>query len=178
MTEEDKVSSDGEVTELSGEADIEDLRKALADEKEKAEKHLANWQMAEADFSNYKRRAEQEKNELSNSANAALILNLLPILDDFERAFASLTSESVGNEWVDGFKLIQRKLQGVLDIQGVAEIKAIGAPFDPSVHEAVAHQAGEEGMVIGEVQRGYKLNDRVLRPTLVVVGKGEEEKVE
>lgn len=180
MIEEDKVVSGNEVPELTEaeEVDIETLKRALAEEKEKAEKYLANWQMAEADFSNYKKRAEQEKNELGNSANASLILNLLPVLDDLERAFASLPPKSVDRTWVEGIRLIHRKLQEVLEAQGLTEIKAVGEPFDPSLHEAVAHQEGEEGVVIDEVQRGYKLKDKVLRPTLAVVGKGKEEKAE
>jgi molecular chaperone GrpE len=74
--------------------------------------------------------------------------------------------------------LILRKLRSILEAQGLTEIEAVGEPFDPSLHEAVAHHEGEEGVVIGEVQRGYKLKDRVLRPTLAVVGKGKEEKAD
>ena len=178
MTEEDQRASKSEITELAEEMDIEALRKALGEEAEKAEKYLASWQRSEADFSNYKKRAEQEKNELGNSANAALILNLLPVLDDFERAFASLPSESVERNWIDGVELIQRELQGILEAQGLTTIEAIGETFDPSLHEAVGHQDGEEGVVISEVQKGYKLKDRVLRPSMVVVGNGKEEEVE
>lgn len=180
MVEEDKVVSGNEVSELAEaeEVDVQALKRALAEEREKAEKYLANWQMAEADFSNYKKRAEQEKNELGNSANASLILYLLPVLDDLGRALASLPPKSVDRTWVEGIRLIHRKLQGVLEAQGLTEIKAVGGPFDPSLHEAVAHQEGEEGVVIDEVQRGYKLKDRVLRPTLAVVGKAKDEKAE
>lgn len=175
MTEEDQIASESKITELAEETDIGTLRKALAEEAEKAEKYLASWQRAEADFSNYKKRAEQEKNELGNSANAALILNLLPVLDDFERAFASLPSELVERNWIDGVELIQRELQGILEAQGLTTINAIGETFDPSLHEAVGHQDGEEGVVINEVQKGYKLKDRVLRPSMVIVGNGKEE---
>jgi len=176
LTEEDRVLSGEEVPELAEEMDIETLKGALAEEKEKAETYLANWQRAEADFSNYKKRAEQERNELGNSANAALILSLLPVLDDLERAFGSLPPESADRTWVEGMTLIHRKLRSILEAQGLTEIEAVGEPFDPSLHEAVAHHEGEEGVVIGEVQRGYKLKDKVLRPTLAVVGKGEQEK--
>lgn len=178
MAEEDKMVSGSEVPEVAEELDVETLSKALAEEKEKAEKYLANWQRAEADFSNYKRRTEQERNELGNSANAALILSLLPALDDLERAFASLPPEAADHTWVEGMRLIQRKLQGVLEAQGLAEIKAVGEVFDPNLHEAVAHHEGEEGVVIGEVQKGYKLGDKVLRPTLTVVGKGKEDQAD
>lgn len=181
MAEEDKTvpeSEPSEVPEAAVQMDVETLSKALAGEKEKAEQYLANWQRAEADFSNYKRRAEQERSELGNSANAALILSLLPVLDDLERAFALPPPKSAGSTWFEGMSLIQRKLQSVLEAQGLVEIEAVGEVFDPSLHEAVAHHEGEEGVVIGEVQKGYKLGDRVLRPTLAVVGRGKEKEVE
>jgi len=180
LTEEDGVVSENEASEATEleELDIEVLKRALVDEKEEAKKYLANWQRAEADFSNYKKRAEQEKSELVNSASTGLILSVLPVLDDLERALASLPPKLAGLTWVDGVRLIHRKLRAILEAQGLSEIEAAGQPFDPSLHEAVGHQEGEEGMVIEEVQKGYKLKDKVLRPTLVVVGKGNEGKAE
>ncbi len=77
-----------------------------------------------------------------------------------------------GLTWFDGMRLVHRKLQMVMDNAGVAPIEAEGLRFDPRYHEAVAHSDGEEGKVLAEVQRGYKLHDRVLRPAMVVVGKG------
>jgi molecular chaperone GrpE len=134
---------------------------------------MANWQRAEADFQNYKRRTEQEREELRRFGNVSLIINLLPIIDDFERAFGSLDSHLVGLSWFDGIYLIYRKLNQLLENAGVRPIEAEGQPFDPRFHEAVAHVDGEEGKVLSEVQRGYKLHDRVLRPAMVVVGKGK-----
>ena len=145
----------------------------LARAKEDAQKYLANWQRAEADFQNYKRRAEQERDETRRFALASLIINLLPILDDFERAFGSLDARLAGLTWFEGIYHIYRKLHQALQNAGVSLIEAEGQPFDPSFHEAVAHAEGEEGKVLAEVQRGYKLHDRVLRPAMVVVGKGK-----
>ena len=164
--------------QVSAEEDIESLRKALEEEKAKAEKYLANWQRAEADFINYKKRGEQEREEAARFANAVLILNLLPMLDDFERAFDSLSARLTELTWVDGIRLIYRKLRATLEAQGLSEIKAVGEVFDPAVHEAVTEGEGEEGKVVEELQKGYKLGDRVIRPALVVVGKGKEEKRE
>ena len=147
----------------------------LAKAQEDAQKYLANWQRAEADFQNYKRRTEQERDENRRFALASLIINLLPILDDFERAFGSLDARLAGLSWFDGIRLIYRKLQVILDNAGVSVIPAEGQQFDPRNHEAVAHAEGEEGKVLAEVQRGYKLYDRVLRPAMVVVGKGKEQ---
>jgi len=164
--------------EEAGVEDIEALKQALAEEKEKAEGYLANWQRAQADFINYKRRSEQEKEEISKFANATLMLNLLPILDDLERAFTSIPPHLARLTWVDGIRLIERKLQASLEVQGLTPIKALGEPFDPKLHEAAMHAKGKEGIVIEELQKGYKLQDRVIRPAMVVVGNGEEEEKE
>ena len=164
-----------EVAEIEN---IEALKQALEEEKKKAETNLANWQRAQADFINYKRRSEQEKEEIGKFANTVLMLNLLPILDDLERAFTSIPADLTRLTWVDGIRLIEQKLQASLEAQGLSQIKALGEPFDPKFHEAVMHGKGKEGMVIEELQKGYKLHDRVIRPTMVVVGNGEEEKKE
>jgi len=155
--------------------DIEVLKQALAEEKAKVEANLAGWQRAQADFINYKRRSEQEKEEISKFANAALMLNLLPILDDLERALVSIPPKLIGFTWVEGISLIERKLRASLEVQGLSQIKALGEPFDPNLHEAAMYAKGKEGIVIEELQTGYKLHDRVIRPTMVVVGNGEEE---
>jgi molecular chaperone GrpE len=166
----------GEAEAEAGEIeDIESLKETLAEVKAKAEANLAGWQRAQADFINYKKRAEQEKQDLSKFANSVLILNLLPVLDDFERAFSSIPPKMGKLSWLDGIKLIERKLWAVLQAQGVSPIKALGEPFDPQFHEAVRQDKGKDGLVIEEVQKGYMLEDRVIRPTMVVVGNGEED---
>jgi molecular chaperone GrpE len=137
-----------------------------------AQKYLDNWRRAEADFQNYKRRAEQERDDSRRFAGISLISNLLPIVDDLERAFGSLDGGLAGLTWLDGLRLIYRKLVMLLENAGVKPIEANGQPFDPRYHEAVAHIEGEDGKVLSEVQRGYMLHDRVLRPAMVVVGKG------
>ena len=160
--------------ERKGKEDVASLKKALAEEKAKAEDYLASWQRAQADFINFKRRTEQERNETVKLASATLMLNLLPVLDDLERALENVSGKLAGLTWVDGVHLIYRKLQAILEGHGLSEIKALGEPFDPNLHEAVLHGEGEEGKVIEELQKGYKLHDRVLRPTMVKVGKKEE----
>jgi molecular chaperone GrpE len=164
-----------EVAEIE---DMETLKKMLAEAKAKAEANLAGWQRAQADFINYKKRSEQEKQELGKFANSVLILNLLPILDDLERAFTSIPASMKKLSWVDGIKLIERKLWAILEAQGLSPILALGKPFDPRFHEAVRQDKGKEGVVIEEVQKGYMLGDRVIRPAMVVVGNGEEEEKE
>lgn len=154
------------------------LQQSLAEATTKAEEYLAGWQRSQADFQNLKRRTEQEKEEVKRFANAMLILNLLQVLDDFERAFNSISSHLAGLTWIQGITLIYRKLQGILESQGLQEIRAAGQPFDHTFHEVVAHGEGEEGVVLEEVQKGYMLHDRVIRPTLVVVGKNKAKPAE
>ena len=155
--------------------DIESLQKALAEEQEKADSNLANWQRCQADLANYKRRAEQDRAEIVECANSALVCNMLPVLDDLDRAFASIPAELDESNWTQGIRLIYNKLKAILEAQGLARIECKGEPFDPRLHEAVMQQEGEEGLVVQEAQTGYKFKDRVIRPSLVVVGQGQEE---
>ena len=137
-----------------------------------AQRYLDNWRRAEADFENYKKRVEQERAETARFASTALILNILPVLDDLDRAFKSIPEKLTHLTWTDGIRLIHRKLQATLEAQGVTEIKATGETFDPSIHEAVGQTAGEDGKIIEEAQRGYMLHGRVIRPAFVIVGNG------
>jgi len=157
------------------EAERKSVEEQIAQAKEEAQKYLANWQRAEADFQNYKRRVDQERDETRRFASAALIINILPILDDLERALMSLDARLAGLTWFEGIALIHRKILILLENAGVSVIQAEGQQFDPREHEAVMHSEGEEGKVLAEVQRGYKLYDRVLRPAMVVVGKKASE---
>jgi molecular chaperone GrpE len=155
--------------------DVESLKQALAEEKKKAEDYLANWQRAQADFINYKRRTEEERQDLNRFANANLILSLLPALDDLERALDAMPpAKTSKHSWAEGVRLVERNFRSALEAQGLTPIKALGEPFDPNLHEALRQAKGKEGIVIEEFQKGYMLGDRVLRPAKVVVGNGEE----
>jgi molecular chaperone GrpE len=140
-----------------------------------AQRYLDNWRRAEADFENYRKRIEQERADTAKFAGMPLILNILPVLDDLDRALKAMPDKLAHLTWTDGIRLIHRKLQAALEAQGVSEIKALGENFDPSVHEAVGQTAGEEGKVVEEAQKGYKLHGRVIRPAYVILGKGEQE---
>jgi molecular chaperone GrpE len=151
--------------------DPAELERVLAEEREKAQSFYASWQRSAADFQNYKRRVEQEREEMARLANAAFVINILPLLDDLERALHSVDAHLAGMTWVDGIRLIYRKFEQVLELNGVQEIQAEGLPFDPTLHEAVMFGDGEEGKVISVAQKGYTLGGRVIRPAMVVVGK-------
>jgi len=173
LAEEDKAVSGNEASELA-EDDTESLKESLTQEKEKAERYLTNWQRTEADFRNYKAREEQEKKDLVNWANSTLVCDIVPVLDAFDRAFETAAPKGHNLSWLTGFKQIQKMLQDVLAKYGVTEVKCVGEMFDPGRHEAVAQQPGTEGLILGEVRKGYVLKDKLVRAPQVVVGKGEE----
>jgi molecular chaperone GrpE len=177
VNDTEKVAESAEVEHKALQAaDILLLQKTLAEETAKAEKYLANWQRAQADYANCKRRSEQEKEDVKQYGNSILIMSLLPVLDDMERAMDSVPAKMGHQTWLNGVKLILRKFQAVLEAQGLSQIKAVGQQFDPEFHEAVMGAPGKEGVVIEELQKGYKLKDRVIRPSKVVVGQGKEQK--
>lgn len=145
---------------------------ALATAQAEAARYLANWQRAQADLINYRRRAEQDKEEATKFGSLQLLKALLPIFDDLERAIANAPAEITQTVWFEGLQLLGRKIESTLHSQGVETIAAEGEHFDPTMHEAVLYEAGEEGQVTAEFQRGYRLHGRVVRPSLVRVGSG------
>jgi molecular chaperone GrpE len=165
---QENLNGDEQASELAA------LQERVAQLEKEAAEYKDQWLRAAADFKNFKRRTENERADLIRGASAGLLLKLLPAVDDLERALASVTPDVAATPWYGGFKLIPQKLQTVLESEGVTPIDALGQDFDPNFHEAVIYEAaaGQEGKVIGELQRGYKLRDRVLRPTMVKVGQG------
>ncbi len=144
-------------------------------EKEVAE-HKDAFLRATADYRNLKRRYDTERVELIGRAAATVLLKLLPVVDDMNRATASVSSDIADTAWYGGFKLIPHKLQQLLDSEGVTAIVSEGAPFDPNLHEAIAYEpcdATQDGKVVAELQRGYMLRDKVLRPAMVKVGQAQ-----
>lgn len=124
-----------------------------------------------ADFDNYRKRVERERRETIEQANADLIRDLLPLLDDLERA-ATMEAGDNATAYRKGVELIGRRFADVLAARGVVAMDPVGLPFDPHEHEAVVREAREgvpEGEVIEVLSRGYKLKDRLLRPAVVKV---------
>lgn len=152
---------------------IEELKQALLEEQKKAAEYLADAQRERADYQNLKKRTELEKQESINSINAEFIRALLPVIDDMERAFSMIDSQSNNANWVDGFRIIQRNLQDILKVHGCTEIECLGQPFDPNLHEAVAYEDGEEGVVVTEHRKGYTMRNKILRASQVAVGNGK-----
>jgi molecular chaperone GrpE len=159
------ASSDGMTTP-------EELARDLKEQCERADRLLVNWQRAEADLANYRRRVDEERGEQLKFASAELLRSTLVILDDLDRALSSVSSELAGFTWLEGIWLIGRKLEAILVAHKVEEIKAQGESLDPNLHQAVAEVEGDAGKVMSVVQRGYTFHGRLLRPALVMVGKG------
>jgi len=125
-----------------------------------------------ADFDNFRKRAQREKDEARQFANQGLLEKLLPVLDNFEMALTAVKDADPSVR--DGVQMILDQLLGVLKESGVEPVDAMGQPFDPNLHEALSQEETtevEEGTVFQQVQRGYKLNDRLVRPARVVVAK-------
>ena len=178
QAEEVANAESGEAVDRQEPDDVEGLRTRLEEEKQRAGKHYESWQRSAADYQNYKRRMEEERREVARLASVSLIINLLPLMDDIERALKNVDPKLSGLTWIDGIWMIYRKFEAVLQNAGVTEIEADAQQFDPTVHEAISEVDGEEGKVLSVVQKGYKLGDRVIRPAMVVVGKGGGEQKE
>jgi molecular chaperone GrpE len=131
------------------------------------------WMRKSAEFDNYRRRIERERREQADQAVVDLLQELLLVVDDFDRALKVDSGED-GAAYRKGVELIHGKLHDLLRKQGLKPIDAIGTDFDPNVHQAVMHEASpehREGEVIGELRKGYVMNDRLLRPAMVKVAK-------
>jgi molecular chaperone GrpE len=151
-----------------------ELAARLTDAETKARTYLANWQRAQADLDNYKKRAQQERREAMDLANSTLLSKLMSAMDDLERTFGRPAAEMRKPSWAEGARLSFQKLKSALESEGLQQIEAVGEPFDPRFHQAVMRKPGREGVVVEEVQKGYIMNGRVLRPSMVVVGTQED----
>jgi molecular chaperone GrpE len=171
----------GEASRASGdgpEAELAVLRDRLRTAEQEAAEARASWQRSAADFQNYRRRTEQEREQSLGLASELLLRKLLPIADDLRRAFDNVPDHLRDDAWVSGLRLVERKFEQLLESEGMEAIPAQGEPFDPRWHEAIAHEettTAPDGHVIEELQRGYRLRDRVLRPALVKVASNTAE---
>ena len=135
-------------------------------------------QRAQADLANYKRRAAEEMVEVRSAANSRLLLNLLSIVDDLNRAVSLIPDDAVVPGWLEGLQLVQRNIDHILEAEGVSKIEAVGKPFEPWELEAVQYEEtpdAEDGRVISVLRDGYKHHDKVLRAAQVIVAKKPEQ---
>ncbi|PRY52698.1 molecular chaperone GrpE [Arcticibacter pallidicorallinus] len=190
-TEEEKVASDNQTqsemeqnveqaeqpqAEQSAEAEAQEVEEVSAEEKLRAELKEANdkYLRLYAEFDNYKRRTNKERIELLQSAGKDVLLSLLPIADDFDRAIKYMNTSSDIEAVKEGIVLVSSKFKTTLTQKGVKEMESIGTSFDADLHEAItnipAPSEDMKGKVIDEVEKGYFLNDKVIRFAKVVVG--------
>lgn len=171
----DEAEQEDAASEVTEHDQLATLRQELADAKAKEAEYLDGWQRARAELANARKRFERERLQAYDNAKADVFSQVLPVADDFERAMHSLPDDLSSLTWIEGITLVQRKLQLLLEQASVAAIEAEGQEFDPFSHEAVTHEPSDTvpaGHVIAEVQKGYKMGDRVLRPTVVRVSSG------
>jgi molecular chaperone GrpE len=164
---------EGKIEEKAGETKGgASLEVQLTEAQAKANEYLDGWQRARAEFANYKKRAEKERDEIYQNAAVETLRKLLPIIDDFDRAVANVPADKADDEVIKGFSLIHRKMLTLLDSTGVKVINPVGEVFDPAFHEAIGRDESsdlESGRVTAVLQKGYVYGDKVLRPALVRV---------
>jgi len=161
------VATSSDMEQLS--AEIETLKKKLAEADSKTSEFKDSWLRSQAEFQNYRRRVERDSELTYISLKGDIVKKILPVLDDLERA---LQNRSAEDPWANGIELVARKFQNILESEGVKKIEAVGTEFDPNFHEAISHEPADgvqSGHVIGVVQNGYMIGERVIRPALVRV---------
>ncbi|MDY3954243.1 MAG: nucleotide exchange factor GrpE [Anaerovoracaceae bacterium] len=174
QAEAQQKEDEAEEAENGAEAEAESSEEtagAPKENKEEEEELQTRYLRLAADFQNYRRRFEKEKSDIYARANEKIVTELLDVIDNFERALAA-GSDCGGNGFVEGMEMIFKQFKGVLEKSGLKEIQAEGEPFDPNFHHAVLMEADSEkesGTVTEVLQKGYLLNDRVIRPSMVKV---------
>ena len=184
----DDPSHDEETQQEQHGDELATIREQLAtigDELEEALREKAQFrtmaQRSEADLINYRRRADEEKEELRRTASSQLLLKILSAVDDLNRAISFIPDDGVTPGWLDGLRLVKRNINNILDSEGVTKIEAEGRPFEPWEFEAVQYQETpdvEEGKVLEVLQEGYKHHGKVLRAAQVIVAKRPEPQAE
>jgi len=148
------------------------LEAELVKAKAKAEDHYNQLQRLQADFDNYRKRTQKEKTELIKYASERLVGELLPVLDNFDRAVSAAKVNPDFTSFSQGVEMILRQMQAALSKEGLKAMDAVGRPFDPNLHEAVLRVASDEhpeNTVVEELQKGYYLKEKVIRPSMVTV---------
>ncbi len=171
--EGDENVSSGSLTPGPEATDMELLQAQLEEAEREKTQFKALAQRGQADFANYRKRADEEKVEILSTAKAQVILRILPAFDDVERALSQAPADE-GNSWLEGFMLIGRKVNSILEGEGLQRIEAEGLAFNPWEHEIVSYidvPGRPEGEVLEVTRQGYKMNGKVLRPSQVVVVK-------
>jgi len=167
-----QTASSGDSAAGDEQAEANPLQAELDAAKQQAEEFRQRWLRAQADFDNFRRRTRLEKEDMLKYASMGLIGQLLPVVDNFERAIAASESSRDFDALFKGLEMIYKQLMQVLEQEGLKPIEAVGQPFNPEYHQAVMQVQSEEhgeGIVVDELQKGYMLKEKVLRPSMVSV---------
>lgn len=178
MSDETIIDVAEEAEEIVSEAVVEEeaapltLEEQLAAALAKSAENLDGWQRARAEFTNARKRFDTQKIMARTNALIEIAEKLLPVIDDFDLAFANVPEEISETEWFSGVEMIPRKFTTLLENINIERIVSVGEPFDPNIHNALMREASdkhESDTIIKEYQAGFKIGDRVIRPALVVV---------
>jgi molecular chaperone GrpE len=170
-----------EVAEAGAPTDSASLQAELDAERDRTRELQDKWQRSAADLANLRKRHEQERADMEKMASMALVYDLLPVLDNFERATATVPGNLRQLTWIHGVLLVERQMRAILESRGVTAIEAEGKPFDPKVHEAVSERETEDsppGTVVSVYQSGYTMHGYLIRPALVEVSKAPAKQAE
>jgi molecular chaperone GrpE len=163
---------EAQVEDLSGQ--LLELKAALTAANHRADEYESLLRGQKSDFARYRHQVEEQRAELALQARLDVLVRVLPVLDEFQRALASAPSRGASARWVASVRAIESTLRDVLESEGVQKIEAVGAFFNPWEHEALSHQSSPElddQRVLAIVREGYRIGDRVLRPAQVVVAR-------
>ncbi|NLF13954.1 MAG: nucleotide exchange factor GrpE [Anaerolineaceae bacterium] len=166
-----------EAEEATPEEALASLRQELEDAQARQAEYLDGWQRARAELANARKRFQREQGQAYDSARADILVRLLPIVDDFQRALENVPEEASNDPWLEGIRLIERNFQHVLEQEGVSAIADAGQEFDPFLHQAVTHEPSDSvpaGHIISALRTGYRMGEQVLRPSMVRVSSGPE----
>lgn len=155
-------------------AELQSVKDELRKTKESSEGSLNKLKYLMADFDNYRKQMEKQAASKAESAKAELLLKFLNIRDDYLRALSVAKQAKSESVVIEGLEGILKNIDSLLSSEGIREIETVGTPFDPNVHDAIAHSARddiEENTVTAEIRKGYVLNGKVLRPSLVEISK-------
>ena len=176
---DEEVSPEGEMpSELTLEEQVAFLRDALDSSRRELDHSLDAAQRAQAELVNYKRRTDDERIQLGKYSNSRLISRILPVMEELDLAVTHAGESGPNDSWLEGIKLIQRKLSNLLQTEGVQEIETVGNPFNPVEHEALGTEPTAEypvGYITQSVRPGYRLHDRVIQPAQVMVARELED---
>lgn len=173
MQEETQNQNQSTEPQPAPDAGRDELQKKLAECEVKRDEYLAGWQRERADFQNYKKDETKRAGEMRDFMTAGLVADILPVLDSFDIALYFVPDDLRGHKWIHGTEQMHIQLLDILKREGVETIKSEGEMFNPTFHEAVGEVESDkpEGTIVEEIQRGYTLNGRTIRPARVKVAK-------